>query len=69
MFQDEIRANVAKQEELDELKPPKKPKSAAVLEAEKERKKKVGRNWWLSYRCQCSSCLRSYGLGDDLSED
>ena len=60
---------MAKAKELDKLKPPKKPKSAAVLEAEKERKKKVGRSWWLAYRCQCASCLRSYGLGDDLSED
>ena len=60
---------MAKWKELEKLKPPKKPKSAAVLKAEEERKKLVDKNWWLAYRCQCARCLRSYGLGDDLSED
>ena len=65
MFQDEIQANVDKAKELERMKPPKKEKTAAELKKEAERKKKVDKNGYLAYQCQCRQCLYRRGFLDE----
>ena len=65
MFQDEIRANEEKWKQLEKLKPPKKEKTPAEVKAEEVRRKRLAKTMWLAYRCQCRSCLYTYGIIDE----
>ena len=66
MFQDEIQANLVKWKELEKLKPVQKlQKTPAEVEAEEIRRKHLAKTWYLAYRCQCRSCLYTYGIIDE----